>query len=69
MPVYKTNMHLFKTVLSYLENNNMRHINKRLIQDLEGYAGGKLESPDITGYDRANYDKYNYSKYFSKSRL
>ncbi len=62
MPGYKTNQHLYKTLLQWAENNGHHNFIKELIKDVEHYASGKNTEIDISSYDRGSMDKFDYSK-------
>ena len=62
IPAYKTNQHLYKTVLEWAENNDYSDFTRNLIKDVELYASGKGTETDIGGYIRGSMDKIDYSK-------
>ena len=62
MPAYKTNEHLYKTLLQWAENNGHHKFVQDLIRDVEHYAAGKDTEVDISSYSRGSMDKFDYSK-------
>ena len=62
MPAYKTNEHLYKTLLQWAENNGHKSFVKDLIKDVEHYAAGKDTEVDISSYDRGTMDRFDYSQ-------
>lgn len=61
-PAYKTNEHLYKTVLQWAENNNARQFVQELIRDVEHYAAGKETEIDISSYERGSMDRFDYTE-------
>ena len=62
MPAYKTNEHLYKTLLQWAENNGHHDFVRDLVRDVEHYAAGKDTEVDISGYDRTTMDRFDYSQ-------
>ena len=62
MPAYKTNEHLYKTLLQWAENNGHRDFVRDLVRDVEHYAAGKDTEVDISSYDRGSVDRFDYSQ-------
>jgi len=62
MPAYKTNEHLYKTLLQWAENNGHHAFVKQLVKDVEHYAAGKDTEVDISSYDRSTMDRFDYSQ-------
>ena len=62
MPAYKTNEHLYKTLLQWAENNGHRDFVRDLVRDVEHYAAGKDTEVDISSYDRTTMDRFDYSQ-------
>jgi len=60
-PAYKTNEHLYKTVLEWSERNGNQDFVKELVKDVEHYAAGKNMEIDITSYERGSMDKMDYT--------
>jgi hypothetical protein len=60
MPAYKTNDHLFRTVIQWSLDNNHQDFVKKLIPEIEHYAAGKDAEIDITAWDRAALDRYDW---------
>ena len=60
MPAYRTNQHLYKTVLQWALDNNHQNFVKKLVHDVEHYAAGKDAEIDITAWDRGALDKYDW---------
>jgi len=63
IPAYKTNNHLFKSILQWAEDNGQSQFAKKLVKDVEHYASGKGTEIDITSYDRGTLDRFDYSVY------
>ena len=63
IPAYKTNQHLFKTILQWAVDNGNPNFVKDLVGDIESYvkADGKGTEVDISGIERAKLDTYDYS--------
>ena len=62
MPAYKTNEHLYKTVLQWAENNGQSKFVNELVRDVEHYAAGKETEVDISGYERGRMDRFDYTE-------
>ena len=62
MPAYKTNEHLYKTLLQWAENNGHHDFVRQLVKDVEHYAAGKDTEVDISSYDRSTMDRFDYSQ-------
>jgi hypothetical protein len=61
LPAYKTNEHLYKTLLQWAENNGHHAFVKQLVKDVEHYAAGKDTEVDISSYERGTMDRFDYS--------
>jgi len=61
MPAYKTNEHLYKTVMQWAENNGQGGFVKDLVRDVEHYASGRDAEIDISGHERGSMDRFDYS--------
>ena len=62
MPAYKTNEHLYKTLLQWAENNGHHNFVRELVKDVEHYAAGKDTEVDISSYGRSTRDRFDYSQ-------
>ena len=64
LPVFKTNMRLFKSIAEWSENNQDLAPNflRRLTKDVEDIAAGRHKEPDASVYDRTHFERYDYSQ-------
>tara|TARA_R110000824_G_scaffold58526_1_gene158106 strand:+ start:1078 stop:10002 length:8925 start_codon:yes stop_codon:yes gene_type:complete len=62
MPAYKTNEHLYKTVMQWAENNGQKGFVRELVKDVEHFASGRDTEIDISSYERGRMDRFDYSQ-------